>query len=273
MHGMWCTGETLRGLAGPLKEVGYAVHAPTLPDHGSGLDAAAGQRLGRTSLLDYAEFHLGRIAALPPGPPPILIGHSMGGLLAQIVATRIPVSGVALLAPAAPAGFNLIRTSSMIATSHAMARWGFWRRTQKPPRLLANYGLLHRLPRKQRRSEYARLVQESGRAYWEIVFWFWDKSRASAVDPRHLVAPLLVLSAEHDRILPPRVVERIAQFYPQSTYEELPGLGHMMFAEPGGPVVAARLMEWLEALSFGAPRRVAPQLVRPAAEPSSEIAA
>ena len=257
MHGMWCTGDTLQSLAEPLRAAGFRVEAPTLPDHRVDINREGRRRLGRASLLDYARFHLEQIAQLPPGPPPVLIGHSMGGLLAQIVASRVPVSAVGLLAPAAPAGFNLIQPSSTVATSHVLAKYAFWRRTQKPPRWLAHYGLFHRMTRAQAREEYDKLVWESGRAYAEIVFWFWDKHRASMVDPRHLVAPMLVLSAEHDRILPPRVVERVARFFPQAEYEEMPDLGHMMFLEPGGEIVASRILRWLESISLYQPQKPA----------------
>ena len=274
MHGMWCTGATLRDLAQPLRDEGFRVDAPTLPDHRVDLDREGRRRLGRASLLDYAAFHLEKIAALPPGPPPVLIGHSLGGLLAQVVASRIPVSGVVLLAPAAPAGFNLIQPCSTIATGHVLAKYAFWRRTQKPPRIFADYGLFHRLSRAERAKAYQEIVWESGRAYSEIVFWFWDKHRASAVDPRHLVAPMLVLSAEHDRILPPRVVERVAEFYPQAQYQELADLGHMMFAEPGGEVVADRVLAWLEEMSlFGGGRARTNELLEAPQRGTTEIAA
>lgn len=274
MHGMWCTGDTLHDLAQPLREAGFRVDAPTLPDHCVDLDRDGRRRLGRASLLDYAAFHLEQIAALPPGPPPVLIGHSMGGLLAQIVASRIPVSGVVLLAPAAPAGFNLIQPCSTIATGHVLAKYAFWRRTQKPPRMFADYGLFHRLKRAERAKAYKEIVWESGRAYSEIVFWFWDKHRASAVDPRHLMAPMLVLSAEHDRILPPRVVERVAAFYPQARYEELADLGHMMFAEPGGETVALRVLDWLVEMDlFGGETLRADELFAAPSREVNEIAA
>jgi pimeloyl-ACP methyl ester carboxylesterase len=274
MHGMWCTGDTLQDLAHPLREEGFRVDAPTLPDHSVCLDREGRKRLARASLLDYAAFHLEQIAALPPGPPPVLIGHSMGGLLAQIVASRIPISGVVLLAPAAPAGFNLIQPCSTIATGHVLARYAFWRRTQKPPRIFADYGLFHRLPRAARAKAYKEIVWESGRAYSEIVFWFLDKQRASAVDPRHLMAPMLVLSAEHDRILPPRVIERVADFYPQAHYEELADLGHMMFVEPGGEVVATRVLSWLAEMSlFGGDNVRANELLRAPLRKVNEIAA
>jgi non-heme chloroperoxidase len=274
MHGMWCTGDMLQDLAAPLRAAGFRVAAPTLPDHSVDVDREGRRRLGRASLLDYAAFHLEQIAELPSGPPPVLIGHSMGGLLAQIVASRISTSGVVLLAPAAPAGFNLIQPCSTIATGHVLAKYAFWRRTQKPPRIFSDYGLFHRLSRADRAKAHKQIVWESGRAYSEIVFWFWDKHRASAVDPRHLMAPMLVLSAEHDRILPPRVVERVAEFYPQAHYEELENLGHMMFAEPGGEVVATRVLTWLAEMSLfgGDSVRASEWLEAPRRKPS-EIAA
>ena len=39
-----------------------------------------------------------------PAEPAVLVGHSLGGLLAQMLAARHPVRALVLLAPAAPAG-------------------------------------------------------------------------------------------------------------------------------------------------------------------------
>ena len=58
--------------------------------------------MGTTSLLDYAADLEREILALPERP--VIIGHSMGGLLAQILAARGLCSRLVCLTPAAPRG-------------------------------------------------------------------------------------------------------------------------------------------------------------------------
>lgn len=249
---MWSTAETLAPLADGLRAGGHEVHVPTLPDHAPDLNPAGHVRLGCTSLLDYCAFHEAQLDAAGHATPPVLIGHSMGGLLAQMIAARRPVSGVVLLAPASPAGINIVQPTSTVGTSFVLGSRGFWRRTHRPTRWHARYGLLHRMPETRVEAEHAGLVYESGRAYAEIVFWWADRKRASAVPAEQVTAPMLVLSAAQDRIIPPRVVARVAARYRQAEHRCLDELGHMMFREPGGDRVTDQVRGWLEQLALAA---------------------
>jgi pimeloyl-ACP methyl ester carboxylesterase len=65
--------------------------------------------LAETSLLDYAKDLEIEIDKLPEKP--ITMGHSMGGLLAQILASRGCAKSVVLITPAAPAWIFSIRWS------------------------------------------------------------------------------------------------------------------------------------------------------------------
>ena len=69
-------------------------------------DQARGQladaRLARTGLADFVAYLSSSIKAL--GQPPILLGHSMGGLLAQLLAAKGLAEAVILLAPVPPWG-------------------------------------------------------------------------------------------------------------------------------------------------------------------------
>jgi len=68
-------------------------------------------RLGTTSLLDYAEDIENEIRKLDAKP--IIMGHSMGGLLAQILGSRGLARALVLLTPAAPAGIRSLTPSVM----------------------------------------------------------------------------------------------------------------------------------------------------------------
>ena len=104
IHGMWCRGEHLDAVATPLREAGFRVHQPTLPFHDQSDREDMREALGRASLLDYADYCQGVIHQLKFAEPPILIGHSMGGLIAQMLAARMPVQALMLFTPAPPAG-------------------------------------------------------------------------------------------------------------------------------------------------------------------------
>jgi pimeloyl-ACP methyl ester carboxylesterase len=62
--------------------------------------------LGRTSLLDYAADLESLVRGLDA--PPVLLGHSMGGLLALLLAARGLAQAAVLLTPASPAGINAL---------------------------------------------------------------------------------------------------------------------------------------------------------------------
>ncbi len=253
MHGMWCTGQHLEPLAAALRQMDLITHAPTLPLHRHGLDRDLRNNLGRHSLRDYLRFHLNQIRQLKLESPPVLVGHSMGGLLAQMAATEIEVAGLVLLAPASPAGINIIRPSSTLATSHILARPAFWRRANRPPRWHARYGLFHGMDAFTREQQQQQLVHESGRAYFEIVFWWLDRNRASAVDAAKVAAPVLVIAGDRDRIITPAVARKVYRLYRDARLVMLPELGHMMLYEDGAEQIYPPIEHWWRSIQRRAP--------------------
>lgn len=258
MHGMWCTGATLARLAQPLRAAGWEVHAPTLPLHRHNLNRRERARLGRLSLRDYVAFHQREIKRRCQDRRPILIGHSMGGLLAQMIAPQVDPHAIALLAPAAPAGIQMIHRSSVLSTSFAVLKLAPWLRPHRPDGWSARYGLENCLSKSQGLALRKSLVLESGRAFCEIVGWQLSRRGTTRIDAQSIQAPMLVLAAEQDRILPPHVVEQIAARYPQAEYHQLPDCGHMFFLEPGTDAGLKRLQRWIEAVALPITQQVPP---------------
>lgn len=242
IHGMWCNADHWAQLRGWFERRGHRVVVPTLRHHGGRFEDPPPPGLGTTSLLDYAADLEAELRALPE--PPILIGHSMGGLLAQILASRGLCRAAVLLSPAAPRGILPLTPSVIRSFGSYLTRWAFWRRPHRQAFGEAVYSMLHRLPEEERLRVYRSFCLESGRAIGEIGLWWFDRRRASAVDERRVTCPVLVVTGAEDRISPASVVRRVARKY-GADYRELPGRAHWLLGEPGWESICADVERWL----------------------------
>ena len=246
IHGAFCGPWVWDGLKQKFEAAGHAVTAPALRFHDQTRAPAA---LATTGLADYAADLEDEIAALKA--PPILVGHSMGGLLAQMLAARKEIAALVLLAPSAPWGVTPT-TLFEIGAAHSMhLQPGYWNQILEPNRDVALAHSLDRLPRDMRDTVYDRFVPESGRATFEIMNWAMDFNQASAVDADAVTAPLLFLTGSDDKINPPSTVASIAALYgTRATAEVLDGMGHWLIGEPGWEKLAERALGWLQSLKL-----------------------
>ena len=242
IHGAFCGPWSLEGLKEKFEAGGYRVAAPVLRFHDEKRPPAA---LGTTGLADYAADLEEEIRAL--GAAPILVGHSMGGLLAQMLAARLDVRALILLAPSAPWGVPPTTLFEIGAAQAMHLRPGYWNMVLEPSRDVALAHSLDRLPRHMRDEVFGRFVPESGRATFEIMNWGLDMDRTSEVDADAVRCSLLFLTGSEDRINPPSTVARIAALYKdRATAEVLDGMGHWLIGEPGWERLAVRALKWLE---------------------------
>ena len=245
IHGMWVDGSYWEHVKTYFEERGYRCLTPTLRYHDRPPSEPPHPDLGRTSLLDYAadlEAEIRRLEA-----PPILMGHSMGGLLAQMLAARGLARAAVLLTPASPAGVIAIRVSVLRSFLSGLLRWGFWRKPYRQTYGEAVYGMLHLLPVETQRRIYEGMGYESGRAACEIGFWPLDPRRAARVEPGGVTCPLLVVGAGRDRIILPSVVRKVAKRYEAlATYREFPDHAHSLLYEQGWEEVEEACASWLE---------------------------
>src|SRR4051794_15339337 len=97
IHGTWCNGDNWGEFATALKARGYTVHAPSLRHHGNPKNTdprTNARKVSKIGLLDYVADLKEIVESL--ASPPVIIGHSVGALLAQLLAARVPGAGVVL---------------------------------------------------------------------------------------------------------------------------------------------------------------------------------
>jgi non-heme chloroperoxidase len=244
IHGMWGTGSYWENFKGFFESKGYRCVVPVLRFHDMDPSGGPDPRLGTTSLLDYAD-DLERLIRELDGVP-ILMGHSMGGLLAQILGSRGLAKALVLLTPASPYGILALKPSVIKSFWSGLSRWGFWRKPFRQTFAEAEYSMLHRMPPGSRKDIYNQFVYESGRAASEIGFWIFDSKKAARVDESKVTCPVLIIGGEEDRITPISVTRKVAEKYKEvSTYKEFSGHAHWVIGEPGWDNIAEYIEEWL----------------------------
>ncbi|GHF53151.1 hydrolase [Amycolatopsis bartoniae] len=170
----------------------------------------------------------------------VLIGHSMGGKVAQLVAAGRPagLAGVVLVAPA-PAR-PAVGPQEQEALAHAYDN-------AETVRGALDHVLTHRpLPDDVRE----RVVADS-LAATEDARLTWPRE-GIAEDIGDIVGrvevPVLVLAGERDQVDPPAVLaERLLPFLPTATMAVLPGTGHLSPLEAPGEI-ATRLEAFVAGL-------------------------
>ncbi len=246
IHGTWCNGGTWGAFATELEQRGYRVHTPSCRYHGKPGDIdlwGNAQKVAKLGLLDYVSDLVELVDGLEG--PPIVAGHSVGALLAQLVAARRQTKGLVLLGPAPAAGMFSLYPSAVRLWGRYLPEW-----VMGKPMYPVAWGpwqklICNALPEEVSAAFYATLCAESGTLYREMIFWFLDPKRASRVNYGAVKAPVLVVAGSQDRCTPPGMCRATARrFGRHATYVELAGSDHIMTAGRFMPQTLAAFDRW-----------------------------
>ena len=196
------------------------------------------------SLRDYADDLVALVNSLDSAP--LLIGHSMGGLLAQLVAARTRPAGLVAACPAPAAGIVAATPASVRATLPHLLQLRPWTKPWRIP----TFDQFRRWIANTQTEDVARhiydgLVDESGRYVWELFLALPRLSNATAVDFAAITTPVLVMGAEHDRMVSAGVVRQTAARYQHGTAVEIPHSDHMVFSGAALPVTMSYIDDWM----------------------------
>ena len=246
VHGMWSTPDTLAELRQVFEEEGYEVHVPALPFHlpRREMDASMQKQLAAATIEDYVSALLKVLEALPK--PPILVGHSMGGLLAQLVAQRVPCEKLVLISSAAPAGINGWSWSVIRTFGHNLLKFPLWRKTTNL--LLKNvaYGVANSQPASVHQDIIRKATYESGMASTQIGMWFLFRRPATRVHYSRVDCPVLVVGGTEDKLTPIGIQRKIAANYGvNAKLEVINGACHWTVGGTYLPEIRGAIFDWL----------------------------
>jgi non-heme chloroperoxidase len=222
---------------------GWRCHSPAHRHH----DRPAAEQetaLVGLGIADYVEDLAALVEAL--GTPPILVGHSLGGVVAQQIAARGLARGIVLLNGSVNWGILPSTANERALGKLLMSAGPFWEGTVLPDfETMARFGL-NKLAPEMQRTVFDRLGPESGRVIFELFFWMFDENATTRIDYDRVSCPVLVVSGDDDLAVSTATARQIAERHgPNATFREFGGFGHYLTLEPEWRTIAEACAAWM----------------------------
>jgi pimeloyl-ACP methyl ester carboxylesterase len=249
IHGMWMTPLSWEHWINHYTDRGHRVLAPAWP----GLDKEPAELRRDPSPLrgidipDAIDHYEKIIRGLDR--PPIIIGHSFGGLFAQLLLDRGLGSAGVTLSTAAPKGVLKLPLSTLRSAWPALGNpANLKKETPLTPKQF-HWCFTNALSRDESDSVYERYyIPGSARPFFQAGFANFNPNAKTKVDYKNPArAPLLLVTGTEDRICPPSV--NISNFKQQrknasvTDHKEYPGRSHWP-GQDGWEEVADYMLNW-----------------------------
>ena len=249
VHGLWLTPRSWEGWKERFEERGHRVLAPAWPRMPGEVedvrrDPSALNGLGLAEIVDhYARIVRGL------DRPPVIMGHSFGGLVTELLLDRgLGAAGVAI-SPAQVKGVLRLPPAQLRATFPVLRSPANRKRTVALTPKQFRYNFANTMVEDEARAVYDRFhVPGPGRMLFDAAVANFNPRAASKVDfHKDDRPPLLIIGNELDHTVPASVskeaAKRLARSKAVVDYKEFAGRPHFAGA-PGWMVVADYALDW-----------------------------
>ncbi len=250
IHGFWVTPRSWEEWIEHYQAKGYTVLAPSYPGFEVEVEALNAdptpiEKVTVPEIVAHLEQVVRDIAT-----PPILIGHSAGGVFTQLLLDRgYGAAGVAM--NSAPTEGVVVTPLSQLKSTFAVLKNPANR--HKAVGLTYeqwHYAFTNTFSEDESRRLYERYaIPASGRIFWDSVLANLQPGRQDTwVDYKNDArAPLLFISGSEDHLMPPSVQRSNAKHYKSDTVtevEEYAGYAHLLPSQPGWQEIADHALDW-----------------------------
>ena len=236
IHGIFGGAWYLEGYQRHFSSLGISSYALDLRGHHTSRPV---DDLGKVRIADYVEdvSDAFRWIREKHAMAPVVIGHSMGGLVAQKFAEGETPAGLVLISPAPPRGVPLINPKIAL------------RQVKYLPKLLMSKVLegtpqehidtsMNRMAAELRMEVAMRFVPDSGRAAREMSLG------SVSVDAAKVRCPVVCIAGLDDLFIPPRITRRVARRY-LAPFWRYPQHAHFFVMEPGWEKPVEDITKWI----------------------------
>jgi alpha-beta hydrolase superfamily lysophospholipase len=252
IHGAWLSSRSWENFSNYFRDRGFVVSAPEWPRKQGDVEELreATDEIKGLGITEIVDHYVAQIQALEQ--PPVLIGHSFGGLIVELLLDRgLGRAGVAMR-PAPPKGILVLPFSSLKAAAPALAHPSKWHGIVTLTLEEFTYGFVNTFSPEDAAAAYEQYaVPETGQIFYEAGFANFHLHPPTEVhfkkDDR---APLLIVGAEKDQTVPASLSKKQYEKYGDSDaitdYIEFAGRPHLMMVGEGWEEIAAAIESWVE---------------------------
>ena len=253
VHGLWMTPRSWEGWVDHFTAKGYKVVTPGYPGFEIEVEALREnpEIIANLTVPETVDHLASVIEAIET--PPIIMGHSFGGTLTQLLLARGLGSAGVVVDSAPTEGVRVSPLSQIRSLFPAL---------KNPANRHKAVGFT---PEEFHYAFTNTLSEEESKAVWDRYAipapgnWVWAYGLIANFKPGHQEtwvdydadrAPLLFIAGEKDHIMPPSVNSSNAKHYKNSPaktdYYEFEGRDHWTCAAPGWEAVADYALDWAE---------------------------
>jgi non-heme chloroperoxidase len=252
VHGLWLMATSWDNWAALFEEAGYAAVDPGWPgDPESVQEAKANPDLfARQTLAGTADHYAEVVGKLTKKPT--VIGHSFGGMLAQIIAGRGLSAATVSISPAPYRGILPLPISALRVASIALRNPANRKRGVPLSPEQFRYGFGNVVSESESRQLYdAHSVPGPGQTLFQAATANLNPGTEAKVDTKNPDrGPLLIVSADHDHTVPWAIAKasyKLQRKNPGITeITKLTGRGHSLTIDGGWRDVADTALQFIK---------------------------
>ncbi|MDT3439576.1 MULTISPECIES: alpha/beta hydrolase [unclassified Pseudofrankia] len=253
VHGLWLTSESWQGWRARYEAAGHRTLAPEWPGMGLPLDELRlAPRASRVGLIEIVDAYAAVINQLDERP--VIMGHSIGGLLVQLLLDRGLGSAGVAISPGGVKGVARIPLSTARSGLAVLGNPANTRRTVALTRRQWHYAFANTLSRAKSDELWERYSAPTpGRPLWQAATATLNPRAANKVDLHNADRPPLLIHANTADHTVPASLARAAYKVQRKTgavteIHEFPGRPHLTGLVEGWEQVADDALDW--ALGF-----------------------
>lgn len=247
IHGLRVTRHCFDRFRERAEERGFTATVPAWPHldrPAAELRAAPPRELGDLGLPELLDFFAASVREMER--PPVLVGHSLGGLIAQVLLDRGLGRAAVALDPAPIRG--VLPPPSGLGV-HAPVLLRPWRKIDLFDRRAFARDFANALPADEVDAAYdAHVVPAPTKPFRQAAL-----GRHNGVRPRPDGKPLLLVAGTNDRTVPASTVRATHRRYRRAGAPaellEAPGHSHWLIAEPGWEKIADQVFDWISGVA------------------------
>jgi pimeloyl-ACP methyl ester carboxylesterase len=258
IHGLWLTPRSWEEWIDRYQKAGYNVIAPSWPGLEGEVEAIRKdpsplKRLKLKTVVDHYERIIRKLDA-----PPIIMGHSFGGLITQMLIDRGLGSAGVAIDSAQTAGVPVLPFSTLRVGFPILGNpFSYSRATSLSPSQF-NYAFTNELSPPESKKVYDRYsIPAANSILWDAALALLNPNGSSKVNYANSNrAPLLFIAGGNDHIVPPAINKSNVRKYVKKSsavtdYREFPNRTHHTVGQKGWEEVADFAIQWANMHSRG----------------------